>query len=183
YFSVGEQRALALARLSEMGEEGRTTLQAMYRSGEAISPQARIILQSMAERGFPVADQLGRPFRQTLEACAYAAASLPGERRGGGLPDVLKGCGREGADQLAAATSAHRHDSTVVVVYEIARALRGMRHPAALGTAIDVALDEGASSVARQYAVQQMCGGSRPRCGYPIRGTSRVRLPGPAGPS
>ena len=56
YFAFGDPRAEALARLAEMGEEGRAVLQAMHRSGEARSPQARIILDDMARRGFPVRD-------------------------------------------------------------------------------------------------------------------------------
>jgi hypothetical protein len=60
YFSVGEPRADALARLAEMGEDGRAALQAMYRNGEGRSPQAKIILQQMAEREFPVTDMRRR---------------------------------------------------------------------------------------------------------------------------
>jgi hypothetical protein len=56
YFSIGDPRTEALARLAEMGEEGRAVLQAMHRSGEARSPQARMILDDMARRGFPVRD-------------------------------------------------------------------------------------------------------------------------------
>jgi len=56
YFSHGDPRTEALARLAEMGEEGRAVLQAMHRSGEARSPQARIMLDNMARRGFPVRD-------------------------------------------------------------------------------------------------------------------------------
>lgn len=54
YFSHGDPRTEALARLAEMGEVGRAVLQAMHRSGEARSPQARITLDNMAQRGFPV---------------------------------------------------------------------------------------------------------------------------------
>jgi hypothetical protein len=56
YFTQGDLRTAALARLSEMGDEGRAVLQAMHRSGEARSPQARIVLEDMARRGFPVID-------------------------------------------------------------------------------------------------------------------------------
>jgi hypothetical protein len=56
YFSVGDPRTEALSRLAEMGAEGRAVLQAMHRSGEARSPQARAILARMAQRGFPVID-------------------------------------------------------------------------------------------------------------------------------
>jgi hypothetical protein len=56
YFSFGDPRTEALARLAEMGEDGRTVLQAMYRSGEVRSPQGRIMLEDMARRGFPVHD-------------------------------------------------------------------------------------------------------------------------------
>lgn len=54
YFSVGEPRADALAQLAKLGEEGRAALREMHRSGEAKSPQARIILDQMAREGFPV---------------------------------------------------------------------------------------------------------------------------------
>lgn len=60
YFSHGDPRIEALARLAEMGEEGRAVLQAMHRSGEARSPQARITLDGMARRGFPVRDAARR---------------------------------------------------------------------------------------------------------------------------
>jgi hypothetical protein len=53
---IGDDRAEALARLSEMGEDGRAVLREMHRSGEARSPQARAILEDMARRGFPVRD-------------------------------------------------------------------------------------------------------------------------------
>lgn len=56
YFSHGDLRTHALARLAEMGEEGRAVLQAMHRSREARSPQARLVLDDMARRGFPVRD-------------------------------------------------------------------------------------------------------------------------------
>ena len=56
YFGFGDLRIAALSRLAEMGEEGRAVLQAMHRSGEARSPQARMILDDMARRGFPVRD-------------------------------------------------------------------------------------------------------------------------------
>jgi hypothetical protein len=56
HFSNGDPRTEALARLSEMGEDGAAALRAMHRSGEARSPQARIILDDMARRGFPVRD-------------------------------------------------------------------------------------------------------------------------------
>jgi hypothetical protein len=56
YFAVGDPRAEALSRLAEMGAEGRAVLQAIHRSGEARSPQARAILARMAQRGFPVID-------------------------------------------------------------------------------------------------------------------------------
>jgi hypothetical protein len=52
----GDDRVEALVRLSEMGEEGRTVLREMHRSGEARSLQARTILEDMAQRGFPVRD-------------------------------------------------------------------------------------------------------------------------------
>jgi hypothetical protein len=55
-FSVGDPRTEALSRLAEMGAEGRAVLQAMHRSGEARSPQARATLARMAQRGFPVID-------------------------------------------------------------------------------------------------------------------------------
>lgn len=56
YFTVGDLRIQALARLSEMGDEGAVALRAMHRSGEARSPQAKLILDDMARRGFPVRD-------------------------------------------------------------------------------------------------------------------------------
>lgn len=56
YFTSGDPRTQALARLSEMGEEGAAALRAMHRSGGARSPQARIVLDDMARRGFPVRD-------------------------------------------------------------------------------------------------------------------------------
>lgn len=56
YFSNGDLRIQALARLSEMGEDGAAALRAMHRSGEARSPQAKILLDDMARRGFPVRD-------------------------------------------------------------------------------------------------------------------------------
>ncbi|MBB4637772.1 hypothetical protein [Longimicrobium terrae] len=55
-FTNGDRRTQALARLSEMGEDGAAALRAMHRSGEAKSPQAKIILNDMARRGFPVRD-------------------------------------------------------------------------------------------------------------------------------
>ena len=61
YVTVGEPRVEALARLAEMGETGRTVLQEMYRRGEARSPQARMVLEQMARRGFPVADAVRKP--------------------------------------------------------------------------------------------------------------------------
>ena len=61
YFSHGDPRTEALARLAEMGEEGRAVLQAMHRGGEARSPQARVTLENMARRGFPVRDAARRP--------------------------------------------------------------------------------------------------------------------------
>jgi hypothetical protein len=61
YFSHGDLRIEALARLAEMGEEGRAVLQAMHRSGEGRSPQARAILESMARRGFPVGEARRQP--------------------------------------------------------------------------------------------------------------------------
>jgi len=60
YFSVGDPRTEALAGLSKMGAEGRAVLQAMHRGGEAASPQARITLEYMAQRGFPVTDSVER---------------------------------------------------------------------------------------------------------------------------
>ena len=56
YFSHGDPRTEAVARLAEMGEEGRAVLQAMHRSREARSPQVRTLLDDMARRGFPVRD-------------------------------------------------------------------------------------------------------------------------------
>ena len=53
---VPDPRLEALNSLAEMGEEGRAVLQAMHRSGEARSPQARQALEYMAGRGFPVRD-------------------------------------------------------------------------------------------------------------------------------
>jgi hypothetical protein len=70
YFSVGDPRTEALAGLSKMGAEGRAVLQAMYRGGEAASPQARITLEHMAQRGFPVTDSVERrraANRQTIQ--------------------------------------------------------------------------------------------------------------------
>lgn len=70
YFGVGDPRTGALAGLSEMGQEGRAVLQAMYRSGEAASPQARVTLEHMAQRGFPVTDLVERrraADRQTIQ--------------------------------------------------------------------------------------------------------------------
>jgi hypothetical protein len=60
HFSHGDLRIEALARLAEMGEEGRAVLQAMHGSGEARSPQARTILEHMARRGFPASDAARR---------------------------------------------------------------------------------------------------------------------------
>lgn len=60
YFSIGDLRTEALWGLAAMGEEGRAVLQAMHRSGEAKSPQARVVLDSMARRGFPVTDAVER---------------------------------------------------------------------------------------------------------------------------
>lgn len=60
YLSVGDPRTEALAGLSQMGQEGRAVLQAMYRSGQAASPQSRITLEHMAQRGFPVTDAVER---------------------------------------------------------------------------------------------------------------------------
>jgi hypothetical protein len=60
HHSPGDRRIEALARLAEMGEEGRAVLQAMHRSGEARSPQARTILEHMARRGFPASDAARR---------------------------------------------------------------------------------------------------------------------------
>jgi hypothetical protein len=56
HFTQGDLRTAALARLAEMGDDGRAVLQAMHRNGEARSPQARIVLDDMARRGFPVID-------------------------------------------------------------------------------------------------------------------------------
>ena len=56
YFSHGDPRTEAVARLAEMGEEGRSVLQAMHRNREARSPQVRGMLDDMARRGFPVRD-------------------------------------------------------------------------------------------------------------------------------
>jgi hypothetical protein len=56
YFAIGDPRTEAVARLAEMGEEGRSVLQAMHRNREARSPQVRIMLDDMARRGFPVRD-------------------------------------------------------------------------------------------------------------------------------
>lgn len=53
---MGDHRLEALFGLARMGEEGRAALQAMHRSGEARSPQARQALEHMAQRGFPVRD-------------------------------------------------------------------------------------------------------------------------------
>jgi hypothetical protein len=60
YFSVGDLRMYALRGLAAMGEQGRTVLQEMYRSREELSPQTRIVLESMAQRGFPVTDAVER---------------------------------------------------------------------------------------------------------------------------
>jgi hypothetical protein len=54
YFGYGDLRIWALDRIAEMGEDGRAVLQAMHRSGEVRSPQARWTLDAMAQRGFPV---------------------------------------------------------------------------------------------------------------------------------
>jgi hypothetical protein len=60
YFSVGDLRTEALASLARMGEDGRTVLQAMRRDSGAMSPQTRIALERMAQRGFPVTDAVER---------------------------------------------------------------------------------------------------------------------------
>lgn len=60
YFSVGDLRTEALAGLASMGDEGRTVLQAMRRDSSRMSPQARIVLENMAQRGFPVTDVVER---------------------------------------------------------------------------------------------------------------------------
>ena len=60
YFSYGDPRTEALARLTEMGEEGRAVLRAMHSSGEVRSPQGRIMLDDIAKRGFPVRDVRAR---------------------------------------------------------------------------------------------------------------------------
>jgi hypothetical protein len=56
YFAIGDPRTEAVARLAEMGEEGRSVLRAMHQNREARSPQVRIMLDDMARRGFPVRD-------------------------------------------------------------------------------------------------------------------------------
>lgn len=61
YFAMGDPRTEALARLAEMGEEGRAVLQAMHRNRDAHSPQVRLRLENMARRGFPVRDIAPRP--------------------------------------------------------------------------------------------------------------------------
>jgi hypothetical protein len=60
YFSFGDPRTRALTKLTEMGEDGRMALQAMYRGHEVGSVQGRIWMEEHARSGFPVSDVRAR---------------------------------------------------------------------------------------------------------------------------
>lgn len=91
--------------------------------------------------------------------CARAAATVREHRPAASAARaawVLRGCGAAGAQALATAFAAHRHDADSAALEGISSAARGLRYPGLLSIAVDGSLDGSAAPAARVFAVRQM---------------------------